>query len=92
MDGSEDTLAPQEVVGTEIPAEEGAAVAAEPTEEQQQLERELASLSPEDREFLLTAQRTARMNRIQEQMQGMTAEDVATALGTVAPAKAKKTA
>jgi len=63
-----------------------------PLTKQQILEREMASLSPEDREFLIAAQRTARMARIQEQMQGMSADDVAAVMASTAPAKAKKSA
>ncbi len=60
-----------------------------PLTKQQMIDRELASLSPEDRDFLLDAQKKARIGRLQDLMSGMSAADVNAAIGIDKP-KGKK--
>ncbi len=60
-----------------------------PLTKQQQIEREVAMLSAEDRQFLIDAQKTERLNRVKSLMSGMSAEDVQDALAMSAP-KGKK--
>lgn len=65
-----------------------------PLTKQEQMERELAQLSPEDRDWLLAAQKKARLERVQALMDGMSTAEVSQALESSAPqsAKAKKSA
>ncbi len=52
------------------------------------VEREMAQLSDEDRAFVMEAQRTARMARLQERIAGLSDEDLAL-ISAVRPKKAK---
>lgn len=62
---------------------------------EEQLERDLAQISPEDRDLLMKANEEARLKRIQAQLDGLSPETIArlmTNADATTPRKAKKTA